>query len=151
MIARISKFAFHRMPLLFRKGCSCRQMWNSATGSSCLCGGLRDSSYVSLENLGKERLGALRDPKIGPYSRKPLDRQYFIVPRSAADSYGPAFIGDLESRGQRALRSRGSLLLRPSSSMTIVWRKRLPAQASAVLGAVEAAASAARIRHCHDS
>ena len=100
--------------------------------------GSRDSSYVSLENLGKERLGALRDPKIGPYSRKPLDRQYFIVPRSVADSYGPAFIGDLEAE-VNALYDQEV----PYSPTIIKYddrvEKTFPAQASAVLGAVEAA------------
>ena len=100
--------------------------------------GSQDSSYVSLENLGRERLGALRDPKIGPYSRKPLDRQYFVVPRSVADSYGPAFIGDLET-AVSALYAQEV----PYSPTIIQYddrvEKTFPAQASAVLGAVEAA------------
>ena len=100
--------------------------------------GTPDSSHVSLENLGKERLRALRDPKIGPYSRKPLDCQYFVVPRSVADSYGPAFIGDLEAQ-VNALYDQEV----PYSPTIIQYDDRVaktfPAQASAVLGAVETA------------
>ena len=44
--------------------------------------GTQGASNVSLKDLGKERLRALRDPKIGPYSRKPLDRQYLVMPKS---------------------------------------------------------------------
>ena len=100
--------------------------------------GSQDTSYVSLENLGKERLRALRDPKIGPYSRKPLDCQYFVLPRSVADSYGPAFIGDLEAQ-VNALYDQEV----PYSPTIIQYDDRVaktfPAQASSVLGAVEAA------------
>ena len=100
--------------------------------------GSKDSSYVGLENLGKERLGALRDPKIGPYSRKPLDRQYFVVPRSVADSYGPTFIADLEAEVNSLYDQEV-----PYAPTIIKYEDRVdktfPAQASAVLGAVEAA------------
>ena len=101
--------------------------------------GSQGSSNVSLKDLGKERLGALRDPKIGPYARKPLDQQYFVMPRSVADSYGPAFIGDLETE-VNALYDQEV----PYAPIIIEYddrvEKTFAAQASAVLGAVEAAA-----------
>ena len=100
--------------------------------------GTPDSSHVSLEDLGKERLRALRDPNIGSYSRRPLDCQYFVVPTSVADSYGPAFIGDLEAQ-VNALYDQEV----PYSPTIIQYddhvAKTFPAQASAVLAAVETA------------
>ena len=101
--------------------------------------GSQGSSNVSLEHLGKERLVALRDPKIGPYSRKPLDRQYVVLPRSVADSYGPAFIGDLKTEVSTLYDQEV-----PYAPIIIEYEDRVEktfaAQASAVLGAVEAAA-----------
>ena len=100
--------------------------------------GTPDSTSVSLENLGKERLRALRDPEVGPYSRKPMDRQYFVVPRSVAESYGPAFISDLNAE-VNALYDQEV----PYSPTIIEYDDRVEktfvAQASAILGAVEAA------------
>ena len=101
--------------------------------------GSQGSSKVSLEDLGKERLGALRDPKIGPYSRRPLDQQYFVMPRSVADSYGSAFIGDLKTEVNKLYDQEV-----PYAPIIIDYEDRVEktfaAQASAVLGAVEAAA-----------
>ena len=101
--------------------------------------GSQGSSHVSLEHLGKERLRALRAPQIGPYSRKPLDRQYFVMPRSVANSYGPAFIDDLKTE-VNALYDQEV----PYAPIIIEYddrvEKTFAAQASAVLGAVEAAA-----------
>ena len=101
--------------------------------------GSHGSSNVSLEHLGKERLRALRDRKIGPYSRKPLDRQYFVMPRSVAESYGPAFVGDLETEVNTLYDQEI-----PYAPIIIDYEDRVEktfaAQASAVLGAVEAAA-----------
>ena len=100
--------------------------------------GTPDSTPVSLENLGKERLRALRDPEVGPYSRKPMDRQYFVVPRSVAESYGPAFISDLKAE-VNALYDQEV----PYSPTIIEYDDRVEktfvAQANAILGAVEAA------------
>ena len=100
--------------------------------------GTQNSSYVSLENLGRERLRALRDPKIGPYSRRPLDRQYFVVPRSVADSYGPAFIADLQAQ-VNALYDQEVPYCPTIIQYDDRVEKTFPAQASAVLGAIEAA------------
>ncbi len=100
--------------------------------------GTRGSSNVSLKDLGKERLGALRDPKIGPYSRKPLDRQYLVMPRSVAESYGPAFVGDLRAEVNTLYDQEV-----PYAPTIIDYEDRVErtfaAQASAVLGAVESA------------
>ncbi len=96
------------------------------------------SSHVTLEHLGKERMRMLRDPQIGPYSQKPLDRQYFIVPKSVADSYGTAFVDDLRVEVNAMYDQEV-----PYSPTVIEYDDRgertFPAQASAVLGAVEQA------------
>ena len=101
--------------------------------------GTPDSSHVSLERLGKERLAALRDPKIGIYSKKPLDRQYFVMPRSVDDSYGSAFTADLSTE-VNALYDQEI----PYAPIVIYYEDRVEktfaAQGSAILEAVEAAA-----------
>lgn len=101
--------------------------------------GSQASSHVTLQNLGRERLRALRDPKIGPYSRKPLDRQYFVMPRSVADSYGLTFIDDLKAE-VNSLYSQEV----PYDPIIVRYEDRVErtfaAQANAVLGAVETAA-----------
>ena len=100
--------------------------------------GSHGASHVGLEQLGRERLRALRDPQIGPYSRKPLDRQYFVMPKSVANSYGPAFVDDLKTE-VNALYDQEV----PYAPIIIEYEDRVEksfaAQASTVLGAVEAA------------
>jgi hypothetical protein len=57
--------------------------------------GTKGATYVSLEQLGQVRLSGLQDPEIGPHVRKPLDNQYFVLPKSVVDTYGDAFVKDL--------------------------------------------------------
>ena len=67
-----------------------------------------------------------------------MDRQYFVVPRSVADSYGPAFVHDLKAE-VNALYDQEV----PYSPAIVEYEDRVQksfvAQANAVLGAVEAA------------
>lgn len=53
--------------------------------------------HVNLNELGQARLSALFDKSIGPYAKQPLDRQYFIWPKSVAESYGIVFLKELEA------------------------------------------------------
>lgn len=55
-----------------------------------------NTQHVSLDALGQTRLGLLKDRSAGFYTRDPLDRQYFILPQSVADSYGSQMIEDLK-------------------------------------------------------
>lgn len=57
--------------------------------------GTKDATQISLDQLGSARLSALLDKDIGPYNTKPLRQQYIIWPQSVADSYGEAFLTDL--------------------------------------------------------
>ena len=59
--------------------------------------GTPNTTYVSLEQLGRTRISALFDRTIGPYANKPLDKQYIVLPRSVWDSHGPAFVRDLKA------------------------------------------------------
>lgn len=59
-------------------------------------GGTTGATAVSLNHLGRDRLSALYNPNIGPYAQRPLDRQYIVIPLSVAESFGPAFLGDLK-------------------------------------------------------
>ncbi len=55
-----------------------------------------NTQHVSLDALGQTRLNLLKDRNAGFYVRDPLDRQYFILPQSVADSYGSRLIEDLQ-------------------------------------------------------
>lgn len=100
--------------------------------------GAPGATHVSLNRLGQERLSALYNHEIGPYTCKPLDRQYLVIPQSVADSYGPAFIDDLKKE-VNALYPQEL----PYDPTIITYNDRVPktfvAQGTAILGAVEAA------------
>ncbi len=57
--------------------------------------GTPGATFVSVDKLGAYRRDLLFNSNIGPYMRKPLDRQYLILPQSVANTHGPAFIADL--------------------------------------------------------
>lgn len=57
--------------------------------------GTPGAQRVSLETIGKMRLALLSDNEAGFYVTDPLDRQYFFLPQSVAESYGPRFLSDL--------------------------------------------------------
>jgi hypothetical protein len=44
-----------------------------------------------------QRASLLRDRRAGCYRNTPLDRQYLLLPRSVADSFGPKFLSDLRA------------------------------------------------------
>jgi len=54
--------------------------------------GTAGAHHVSLDNLGRVRLAMLGHQGPGFFKRKPLDRQYLIIPRSVSDSYGDEFV-----------------------------------------------------------
>jgi len=58
--------------------------------------GTPGATHVGLNELGRGRLNALFTESIGPFTTQPLERQYFIMPASVADSYGPVFLDDLK-------------------------------------------------------
>ena len=57
--------------------------------------GTTGAQHVSLDGLGRERLGLLKDQTVGFFRRERLDRQYLILPQSVLESYGKRFIKDL--------------------------------------------------------
>jgi hypothetical protein len=57
--------------------------------------GSTGAQHVGLDQLGHTRLGCLRDKSAGFFVRSPLDRQYLVLPKSVADSWGEAFRADL--------------------------------------------------------
>ena len=63
--------------------------------------GSKGATHVSLNELGQARLNALFNSQIGPYATEPLDKQYFIWPKSVAHSYGSAFLADLKQMVNR--------------------------------------------------
>ncbi|MBI2924209.1 MAG: hypothetical protein HYY24_00710 [Verrucomicrobia bacterium] len=50
---------------------------------------------VSLEELGKTRLALLSDKDTGFFTATPFQRQFFFVPESIRQSWGPQFLKDL--------------------------------------------------------
>jgi len=92
---------------------------------------------VSLNHLGRERLSALYNPKIGPYMRRQLDTQYLIIPQSVWDSYGQAFLDDLEREVNTIYPQEI-----PYDPVVIPYNDRVPktftAQGKAILEAIDA-------------
>ena len=101
--------------------------------------GTTGARQTTLERLGKERLSLLQDRDAGFFDRQPLDRQYLILPRSVADSFGSVFIADLK----RAVNA----LFRPDEGTyepeIITYNDRVPKtyvhQGREILAAVRAA------------
>lgn len=56
--------------------------------------GTPGAQHVGLDNLGATRLALLKDKDVGFYQRDPLQRQYFIMPLSVAESYGGQYLKD---------------------------------------------------------
>jgi hypothetical protein len=54
-----------------------------------------NTQHVGLDQLGRTRMGLLRDRAAGFYSDAPLDRHYLILPQTVADSFGRQFGRDL--------------------------------------------------------
>src|ERR1051326_1236492 len=53
--------------------------------------GTPGARHVGLDQLGRTRLGLLRDKSAGFVVQAPLDRQYLVLPQTVADSWGGAF------------------------------------------------------------
>jgi hypothetical protein len=51
---------------------------------------------VTLDRLGRARLDALQDPKAGFLDRRPLDRQYLVLPKSIWEGPGRDFVTSLQ-------------------------------------------------------
>jgi hypothetical protein len=59
------------------------------------------NDVVSLDNLGHGKKRMLYSTDAGLFIRKPLDRQYLIVPRSMRNSFGQRFLEDLKAQFAR--------------------------------------------------
>lgn len=54
--------------------------------------------HAAISAYGQNRLTLLKDSKVGFFEQSPLDRQYLLLPRSVADSYGPLFLRALSKQ-----------------------------------------------------
>jgi len=99
--------------------------------------GTPGTRHIHLRELGEARLAMMRDKSAGFYVNTPLDRQYFILPRSVYDSMGDQFLKGLKA-------TTDSLFPQPGGycPTVIPWndhgKKSFVRQARAVLEAVEA-------------
>lgn len=59
--------------------------------------GTPGSITARLEELGHRRAALLRDKSAGFFTSDPLQRQFFFMPRSICDSWGPQFLNDLSA------------------------------------------------------
>lgn len=59
--------------------------------------GTRDTIKTPLDQLGQVRKRMIKDRGAGFFSRSPLDRQYLVLPNSVQESYGSAFLADLQT------------------------------------------------------
>ncbi len=63
--------------------------------------GTPGTTQISLERLGRHRTSALFDQDVGPHTARSFDAQYFVIPRTVLDSYGPSFLIDLQATVDR--------------------------------------------------
>jgi len=63
--------------------------------------GTRDSIDTSLEEFPRRKRDLLYSRDAGLFEKKPLDRQYFIMPKSINESFGEKFIRDVKDEIQR--------------------------------------------------
>lgn len=63
--------------------------------------GTPQTCRISLQELGSKRLALLEDPGSGILVTSRLDRQYILLPQTAAASFGPAFVSDLTAAVDR--------------------------------------------------
>lgn len=59
-----------------------------------------NSTSVSLEDLGAKKKELLYSDKAGPFTKKPFDRQYLMLPRSVSESFGKVLEQDIKSEVQ---------------------------------------------------
>jgi hypothetical protein len=98
--------------------------------------GTRDARHTTLDQLGRVRLSLLQDPEAGFYERRPLDRQYVVLPATVVDTFGDAFV--------RELRETVSAFFRPDEGsydpIVVTYNDRVPHryvhQGRAILAAV---------------
>ncbi len=57
--------------------------------------GTPNTTRTSLQDLGTKRLALLEDPQAGILATQRFDRQYILIPQTAAASFGPAFVNDV--------------------------------------------------------
>lgn len=62
---------------------------------------------AAIHDYGRSRLTCLMDKEAGFFEQSPLDRQYFVLPKSVENSYGPQFLEDLKTRVQDLYPSGG--------------------------------------------
>lgn len=53
---------------------------------------------IGLDQLGRARKSLLKEPSAGFYEQDPLGQQYFLMPQSVFDSWGPQFLRDLQAQ-----------------------------------------------------
>lgn len=63
--------------------------------------GTQGAIRISLPDLGAKRLSLLEDPSAGILVKQRFDRQYILIPQTAAASFGPAFVSDITVAVQR--------------------------------------------------
>ncbi|RLE15100.1 hypothetical protein DRJ04_01140 [Candidatus Aerophobetes bacterium] len=57
--------------------------------------------HTTLKDFGKKKKELFYSPEAGPFTEKPFDRQYFILPRSVYKTFGRKFIEDIKKEVQR--------------------------------------------------
>jgi hypothetical protein len=58
--------------------------------------GTPGAQHCSIQELGQRRMELLRDPAVGLAHAPAFAPQYILLPRTVADSFGPAFVADLK-------------------------------------------------------
>src|SRR5581483_8522684 len=96
----------------------------------------RDSA---IQDYGKRRMALLSDPNAGFYVRSPFDRQYFILPKSIANSSGERFIADLKRQVESLYPNGGGYTPEVIEYDDLTGRRDFVGQSRAIKAAIESA------------
>ncbi|MBE7157695.1 MAG: hypothetical protein INR62_04550 [Rhodospirillales bacterium] len=79
-------------------------------GNHCILSvrGTPGAQQTTLKEVGRARAALLADRNVGFYKQRSLDRQYFFMPLSVCDSWGPRFMRDLRRYVDRLFPQRHS-------------------------------------------
>ena len=103
--------------------------------------GTPQAQQVSLDNIGRVRLGLLADQSVGFYDKDPFGQQYLVLPESVANSWGEKYTTDLQNGVADCLGESDNQVLPPYAPKIITYPDGGPrtfvTQGKSILTAIE--------------
>jgi len=70
--------------------------------------------YATLEDFGSSKWSLLHSTDAGFFVKKPLDRQYLVMPKSMYETFGPRYLDDLKRQFKRLYSPNGEFQYDPT-------------------------------------